>query len=84
MTSELPDLNHRLRQFAVAAEVLIEAYGDIVKEGQPRDPGLAAAAFRDVSGLVNALSRAGIDALPCSGADVNRLARREQVRVRLP
>lgn len=80
MTPEEADLSDRLLRFTVSAEVLIEAYRDVVERGEPSDPGLAAAALADVGGLVNSLCRAGVDSLSFSGADVNRLTERGRVR----
>lgn len=76
--SEPPSIDERLRRVAVAAHTLIEAYGDLLMRGEPREPEVAAAALSSVDDLVGSLIMTGLDAVRYDGSHVNELTRREQ------
>lgn len=73
MTSKPPAPQVRMRSFAAAAHALIEAYGEVLVNGEARDPEVAAAALGRLNALVSEMSAAGFDGLSYSGAAVNRL-----------
>lgn len=67
-----------MERFIVAANTLVDAYGDVTVRGYFSESGLAAAAFADIRTLLGHLVSAGLDAIPYSGADVNELIRMEK------
>lgn len=66
-----------MERFIVAADALVEAYGDVSVRGHFGDPGLAAAAFADIKNLMSLLEKAGLDGVAFTGADVAKLIRME-------
>lgn len=70
-----------LLQFAAAAHVLIEAYGELVVNGEVHDPEMAAAALVQLDRLIGEVKAGPLGALPYSGAAVNRLRELEAVFV---
>ena len=67
-----------MERFIVAANTLVDAYGDVTVRGHFSEPGLAAAAFVEMKTLLGYLASAGLDAIPYTGADMNELIRMEK------
>lgn len=73
----MSDLESRMERFTVAADTLVEAYGDLSVRGRFSDPPLAAAALANIKNLMGHLANAGLDKVAFTGADINRLTQQE-------